>query len=440
MPNVPTYTALTHTIGQPGLTADLNAAFLQTQRHAEFLNTLAAAGTGTPPPAAPTITALSPTSGAVGAAITLTGTNLTGATAVTFNGLAATFTVLNATTINATVPAAATSGAVAVTTPGGTATGPAFTLSTPPAATAPTGSLNNSTRVYTITSAYPLSELLISTNGGAYAAAVAFTLTLPDTAVPAAYYTWKQAATAAHGQSPVLSFPGIVAKAVGVPVFSATSPNPTSGPEGTQVTVQGSGLFGATVKTANGLSCPILENSSDTQVVFSVAFGGATSGGFVVTNPNGTATTAAFTVIAAAPVVHYFNNETFTAPAAGPTTNEAAMATGWTAGTSWIMSGNGQAVLTGSSANGATDDLRQIAHGAAAGQPGIIRVRVTAWGGVGSIAILTASGSGINNTTAITGVGDFSFGLNNAVAGEWYAFRGFGGATATLTLISFNNQ
>jgi uncharacterized repeat protein (TIGR03803 family) len=61
-----------------------------------------------------------PTSGAVGAAVRILGTDLTGATNVTFNGTAAKFTVASNSEITATVPVDASTGEVKVVTPNGT--------------------------------------------------------------------------------------------------------------------------------------------------------------------------------------------------------------------------------------------------------------------------------------------------------------------------------
>lgn len=61
-----------------------------------------------------------PTSGLVGAAVKILGTDLTGATIVAFNGTAAAFTVVSSSEITTTVPTGATSGEVQVTTPSGT--------------------------------------------------------------------------------------------------------------------------------------------------------------------------------------------------------------------------------------------------------------------------------------------------------------------------------
>jgi uncharacterized repeat protein (TIGR03803 family) len=63
-----------------------------------------------------------PSSGKVGAAVKILGTNLTGATSVTFNGTAAVFKVTTKTLISTTVPSGATSGPVRVVTSHGTLT------------------------------------------------------------------------------------------------------------------------------------------------------------------------------------------------------------------------------------------------------------------------------------------------------------------------------
>jgi len=64
-----------------------------------------------------------PTSGPVGTQVTITGTNFTGATRVTFGGVkATTFSVDSDTQITATVPVGAKTGKIQVTTPQGTGT------------------------------------------------------------------------------------------------------------------------------------------------------------------------------------------------------------------------------------------------------------------------------------------------------------------------------
>ena len=70
----------------------------------------------------PQITGFTPTSGQPGTSVTISGSAFTSATQVTFNGVAATFTVDSYSQITATVPPAATSGPLAVTTKWGTGT------------------------------------------------------------------------------------------------------------------------------------------------------------------------------------------------------------------------------------------------------------------------------------------------------------------------------
>ncbi|RKS01850.1 T9SS sorting signal type C domain-containing protein [Flavobacterium sp. 102] len=67
----------------------------------------------------PSITSFTPTFACAGSTplVTITGTNFTGATSVTFNGVVAAHTVVNATTITATLPVSATTGVISVITP-----------------------------------------------------------------------------------------------------------------------------------------------------------------------------------------------------------------------------------------------------------------------------------------------------------------------------------
>ncbi|HNG34290.1 MAG TPA: putative Ig domain-containing protein, partial [Blastocatellia bacterium] len=97
----------------------------------------ATAGTFTITTPCPTADSLNPTGASVGDVVTITGTNLTGVTAVKFNngvnGATATFTVVNDVTITATVPAGALNGAITLEKTGcATTNSPQFTVIAPP--------------------------------------------------------------------------------------------------------------------------------------------------------------------------------------------------------------------------------------------------------------------------------------------------------------------
>jgi FG-GAP repeat/IPT/TIG domain len=74
---------------------------------------------GTP---GPTVSGFTPTSGPVGTTVTITGTNLSDASAVTFDGVAGTIKKDTATKIKVKVPTTATTGKIKVTTSGGSVT------------------------------------------------------------------------------------------------------------------------------------------------------------------------------------------------------------------------------------------------------------------------------------------------------------------------------
>jgi uncharacterized repeat protein (TIGR03803 family) len=71
---------------------------------------------------APAITLLNSTSGTVGSALLINGKNFIGTTAVSFNGVSASFQVLNTQFVSATVPVGVTTGPIEVTNLGGKAT------------------------------------------------------------------------------------------------------------------------------------------------------------------------------------------------------------------------------------------------------------------------------------------------------------------------------
>jgi alpha-tubulin suppressor-like RCC1 family protein len=129
--------------------------------------TSATSYTVTVPVAVPTITSITPTTGGTGTTVTIAGTNFTGATAVKFAGVttgttvAATFKVLSAASIIASVPAGSGTGGIVVTTSGGSATSAKFTGSSTlvlPTVTA-----------YSITSARPGTQFNVTLTGTNFA-------------------------------------------------------------------------------------------------------------------------------------------------------------------------------------------------------------------------------------------------------------------------------
>jgi hypothetical protein len=89
------------------------------------------------PPAAPTISGFSPTSGPVGTAVTISGSGFTGTTSVTFNGVSAPFSIVSDGQLTATVPTGATTGPIGVTAPGGSTTSGTTNFNVTPAALPP---------------------------------------------------------------------------------------------------------------------------------------------------------------------------------------------------------------------------------------------------------------------------------------------------------------
>ena len=202
--------------------------------------------------AAPTVTAISPTSGTTtgGTSVTITGANFTGATAVTIGGAAATgITVNSATSITATTPAGTAGPAsVLVTTPSGTnAANTLYTYVTP----APTVTGINPTSGPTTGG----TSVTISGDNftGATGVTIGGTAATSVSVVSATSITAVTPAGAAGAASVLVTTSGGTNAANTLytyvtPAPTVTSINPSSGPTtgGTAVTITGSNFTGAT--------------------------------------------------------------------------------------------------------------------------------------------------------------------------------------------------
>jgi hypothetical protein len=197
---------------------------------------LIVSGISAPVSAAPTITSFTPTSGNVGTSVTITGTNFTGATAVSFNNTnATTFNVESATSITATVPTGATTGRIRVTTAGGTATSTTdFTVTTPvnaPTITSFTPTSGNVGTSVTITGTNFTGATAVSfnnTNATTFnvESATSITATVPTGATTGRIRVTTAGGTATSTTDFTVTTPNSLEalKALGINVY----PNPTS--------------------------------------------------------------------------------------------------------------------------------------------------------------------------------------------------------------------
>jgi hypothetical protein len=331
---------------------------------------------------APAIAGFTPTSGAVGTTVTISGTSFTGATSVAFNGTSASFTVTSATAIQATVPAAATTGPLSVTTPTGTATSStAFTVVPPPAITsfAPTsGPVGTSV---TISGTSFTGATSVAFNGTTASFTVASDTAI-QTAVPAGATTGPLSVTT----------PGGTATSSGaftvVPAPTIASFAPTSGPVGTSVTISGTNFTGATSVAFNGTSASFTLTSAT--AIQAAVPAGATTGPLSVTTPGGTATSSSAFKVVPPPTITSF------APTSGPVgTSVTISGTSFTGATAVAFNGVGATFTV------ASDTAIQaiVPAGATTGPVSVTTPGGTATsaGNFAVTAILTAAKAGAGN-------------------------------------------
>ena len=147
----------------------------------------------------PTITSFSPTSGGTSTSVTITGTNFSGATAVTFGGTDASSYTVDSTTQITAVVGSGTTGKVAVTTSVGTATSAAdFTFIATPAITSFSPTSGGTSTSVTITGTN-FSGATAVTFGGTDASSYTVDSTTQITAVVGSGTTGKVAVTTPGG-------------------------------------------------------------------------------------------------------------------------------------------------------------------------------------------------------------------------------------------------
>ena len=241
---------------------------------------------------APAITGISPTSGrtAGGTSVIITGSDFTGAPAVTFSGVAATdVTVVDSTTITCTTPAgSAGSASVVVTTPlGSNAANTLFTY-VPPAPTITAVSPSSG-------SAAGGTSVTITGTGFTGATGVTFGLVMATgvTVVNDTTITCTTPAGSAGAASIVVTTPGGTNAAntlftyVPVPTVAGTSPSSGSAAGGTSVTITGTGFTGATGVTFGLVMATGVTVVNDTTITCTTPAGSAGAASVVVTTPGG---------------------------------------------------------------------------------------------------------------------------------------------------------
>ena len=244
----------------------------------------------------PTVTSISPTSGpaAGGTSVVITGTNFSGATgqAVKFGGVSAlSFTVNSDTQITATAPANNGIADVTVTTPGGTSSasaGDKFTYLPAPVVTSvsPNSGLSSGGATVTI-AGNQFSGVTAVTFGTTAATSFTVNSTSSITAtVPAGTGLVDVRVTSAGGTSAIVA--GDRYTYISVPVI--TSISPSSGPNGTTVTIQGTGFTGFTSIKFGTVSVSSAGGNSTT--ISTVAPAGTGTVDITITNSAGTSATS----------------------------------------------------------------------------------------------------------------------------------------------------
>ena len=234
----------------------------------------------TPPPT-PVITSLTPNAAPLASSIQIVGTNFTGTTRVTFNGIMATYSVVDAQHIQATVPSGSTTGNVIVFNGGVFSNGVPFTLTNPVPTISrvapPSGAVGVTV---TLTGTAFGGATSVTFNGVAATSFNVRSATSMTAVVPATATTGNIVVTTGGGVSNGMLFTVVPP----TPVISSLSP--ATGPAGTLVTITGANFTGATSLTLNGVTVTGFTVVNATTITLTIP-AGATTGDLIVTTAGG---------------------------------------------------------------------------------------------------------------------------------------------------------
>jgi hypothetical protein len=252
----------------------------------------------------PNITGISPLTGSIagGTSVTITGTNFTGTTSVTFGGISATsLSLVNSTTITCITPARTTAGAVGIiVTTGGGPSGEfsSFTYITPPNITGilpSSGSILGGTSV-TITGTNFTGATLV-TFGGLSATSLSVVNSNTITCITPARSVGAVGIIVTTGGGPSNTFSSFTY--IAPPNITGITPLFGSTTGGTSVTITGTSFTGATSVTFGGIaatSLTLVDSTTITCITPARATAGAV-GVIVITGGGPSNTFASFTYI-----------------------------------------------------------------------------------------------------------------------------------------------
>lgn len=397
----------------------------------------------------PYITSFTPTSAALSSAVTITGTNFTGVTAVSFGGVAAqSFTVNSSTSISATVWIGA-SGSVSVTGPGGTASLPGFTYIPPgPAISSFFPQTGNTGTVVSISGSNFTGATAVSFGGVNASSFTVFGQSLIN-AVVANGATGSVNVTSPNGTGTLSGFT-YVAQAPTITSFT-----PTAAATGTTVTITGNNFTNTSSVSFGGIPASSFTVVNATTIT-AVAANGA-SGSVSVTTPGGTAALTGFTFIAP-PIISSF------APATAATGSVVTITGNNFNGATAVKFGGTNAVsftvvnstaITALVANGSSGNISVTTPGGTAASAGFTFInppQITSYTPTTATAntVVTITGNNFTGTTAVKfgGINAVSFTVINATTITAVVANGASGSisvtapggTAIIIGFVYNNQ